>query len=79
MKQFILGIFATVCLSSAIKTDTMTVKPALPSKVAVKYCSSTSETVDMVKNYTKLGYITKSVAGTSQYGYAWIVVMEKYE
>lgn len=75
---FMLGI-AIVILTSATTVSVMTVKPAKPKETIIFTTDSGTESVkEAIGNYVRKGYIVKSVAGTSQYGYNWIVVMEKY-
>lgn len=78
MKNFILGCLF-ILLTAAGTASIMTVKPATPKATVVL---TTNYDSDDIKNkiypYLRKGYIVKSVAGTSQYGRDWIVVMEKY-
>lgn len=79
MKNFLLGIIVFVLLSfTAINTDIITIKPSLPKSTVVFEASSPTNCVKKIKEYVREGYITKSVAGSHQYGYYWVVVMEKY-
>jgi len=73
----ILGVLIVI-LTSATTVSVMTVKPATPKSVAVFGNSSEGDAIENIKQYVRKGYIVKSVAGTSQYGHDWIVVMEKY-
>jgi len=73
----VLGVLIVI-LTSATTVSVMTVKPATPKSVAVFGGYSESEAIENIKQYIRKGYIVKSVAGTSQYGHDWIVVMEKY-
>jgi len=75
---FLLGVMF-VALISATTVSIMTVRPATPKSVLVfGEEHSQRSCVKSIKEYVKQGYIVKSVAGTSQYGMSWIVVMEKY-
>ena len=75
---FILGV-CLIILTSATTASVMTVKPASPKSVLIFSTEDgTSHVKDFIKKNSRLGYIVKSVAGTSQYGTSWIVVMEKY-
>lgn len=75
---FTLGV-CLIILTSATTASVMTVKPAKPKSVVIFSTSDgTYDIKDFIKKKSKLGYIVKSVAGTSQYGDSWIVVMEKY-
>jgi hypothetical protein len=75
---FILGV-CLIILTSVTTASVMTVKPAKPKSVVIFSTSDgTYDIKDFIKKKSKLGYIVKSVAGTSQYGNSWIVVMEKY-
>lgn len=73
-----------IMITAATTVNVMTVKPALPKQVLVKYINSSGRydgndgVADYIKSYVKKGYIVKSIAGTSQYGYHWIIIMEKY-
>lgn len=74
----ILGI-ALVVLTSATTVSVMTVKPQKPKATIVLDTDiGESDIRKQIYRYIKEGYIVKSIAGTSQYGGAWIVVMEKY-
>jgi hypothetical protein len=75
--HFLLGVMF-VALISATTVSIMTVRPATPKSVLVFGADSQNSCVNSIKEYVKQGYIVKSVAGTSQYGMSWIVVMEKY-
>lgn len=75
---FILGI-ALVILTSATTMSVITVKPAKPKATIVLDSDLGASNIrKQIYHYIKEGYIVKSIAGTSQYGNAWIVVMEKY-
>ena len=68
-----------ILLIAAGTVSITTVKPALPKSTIV--LSTDLGADDMRENiykYIRKGYIVKSVAGTSQYGGTWLVVMEKY-
>lgn len=81
MKQafyFVLGI-TLIILTSATTVSVMTVKPSKPKATIVLTTDSGTGGIkeDIYENIRK-GYIVKSIAGTSQYGGSWMVVMEKY-
>ena len=81
MKQafyFILGI-TLVILTSATTVSVMTVKPSKPKATIVFSTDDGRKSIkEDIYKYVRKGYIVKSVAGTSQYGGTWLVVMEKY-
>ncbi len=81
MKQvfyFMLGI-AFVILISARTVSIMTVKPSKPKlTIVIATDMGTGSIKEDIYKYIRKGYIVKSVAGTSQYGGTWLVVMEKY-
>lgn len=75
---FILGV-CLIILTSATTASVMTVKPAKPKSVVIFSTSDGMYDIqDFIKKKSKLGYVVKSVAGTSQYGMSWMIVMEKY-
>jgi hypothetical protein len=75
---FIAGILFTA-LISATTVSVMTVKPDKPKiTVVITTAEGSSDFRNKIYNYIKQGYVVKSVAGTSQYGYSWVAVMEKY-
>lgn len=79
MKNFLLGVIVITLLSfTAINTDIITIKPAKPKEVVVGSYNSKDDCTEGIKSYIRKGFITKSVSGTNQYGYDWIIVMEKY-
>ena len=75
---FILGV-CLIILTSATTATVMTVKPAKPKSVVIFPTRNGMYAIqDFIKKESKLGYVVKSIAGTSQHGGVWIVVMEKY-
>jgi hypothetical protein len=75
---FIAGILFTA-LISATTVSVMTVKPDKPKiTVVIITAEGSSDFRNKIYNYIKQGYVVKSVAATSQYGYSWVAVMEKY-
>lgn len=75
---FVAGILF-IALISATTISVITVKPAMPKKVVIYSTQYGSDDIKFfIREKTKAGYIVKSLAGTSQYGYNWIVIMEKY-
>lgn len=78
MKNFILGC-CFILLTAAGTASIMTVKPAKPIATAVLISDRGANSLkEDIYKYIRKGYIVKSIAGTSQYGYTWIAVMEKY-
>lgn len=78
MRNFILGC-CFILLTAAGTASIMTVKPAKPIATVVLISDSGAKGIkEDVYKYIRKGYIIKSIAGTTQYGYTWIAVMEKY-
>lgn len=78
MRNFILGC-CFILLTAAGTASIMTVKPAKPIATAVLISDRGANGLkEDIYKYIRKGYIVKSIAGTSQYGYTWIAVMEKY-
>lgn len=73
----ILGILLVI-LTSATTVSVMTVKPATPKSVIVFNNNDIDETQYKIKEYTKKGYIVKTISSNGDYHKSWIVVMEKY-
>jgi len=75
---FILGVMFVV-LTSATTASIMTIKPVKPtSTVVIPIDYGVDEAKSKIEYFIRKGYIVKSIAGTSQYGQLWLIVMEKY-
>lgn len=80
MKQFALGFIVCLFFSfTAVKTDLITFKPAVPTSIVVDAFGSEYDIVEFVKNYSRKGYIFKQMERTGgNYDTRVVVVMEKY-
>jgi len=81
MRNFVLGIAVCLCFGAAtVKSEILTVKPAIPKSIRIKEFSEYRECTDFILKNTKEGFITKSISSVeSKYNIiGGIIIMEKY-
>lgn len=78
MKNFLLGILVVISLSASSIHDCVRVAPVMPDDVVYVYSRAHERHVkDVISEYTKKGYIIKSVTSLNK-SLELLIIFEKY-